>query len=193
MPHLDDPRWEGQDSQSLPDRPAHPDPSRRAEFGDPKETPSHGIYGFLDQKHGLVSARSPSTPTVPAARRLDRRVARGREGRRAGPRRRGRREGQGPLKQLDSSSLSAAKKDAKGAPDEEKTLERRDPVRRGRPVDRERLARRGRAVTASATTSAPGNAPRPGRRRSPDARAGCQHVEETAAQVAGAHPRARGL
>lgn len=55
MPHLEDPRWEGQDSQSLPDRPAHPDPSRRAESGDPKETPSHGIYGHLDAKHGLVS------------------------------------------------------------------------------------------------------------------------------------------
>jgi hypothetical protein len=50
MAALNDPRWEGQDSQSLPDRPAHPDPSRRAEFGDPKETPSHGIYGYLENK-----------------------------------------------------------------------------------------------------------------------------------------------
>jgi hypothetical protein len=52
---LNDPRWEGQDSQSLPDRPAHPDPSRRAEFGDPEKTPSHGIFGHLEAKHGLVS------------------------------------------------------------------------------------------------------------------------------------------
>jgi hypothetical protein len=51
---LNDPRWEGQDSQSLPDRAAHPDPSRVAEFGDPAETPSHGIYGFLEHKHNLA-------------------------------------------------------------------------------------------------------------------------------------------
>lgn len=49
-----DPRWEGQDSQSLPDRAAHPDPSRIAEFGDPAETPSHGIHGFLEHKHNLA-------------------------------------------------------------------------------------------------------------------------------------------
>lgn len=52
---LDDPRHAGLDSQSLPDRPAHPDPSRMAEFGDPNQTPSHGIFGHLDAKHGLVA------------------------------------------------------------------------------------------------------------------------------------------
>jgi hypothetical protein len=51
---LNDPRWAGQDSQSLPDRAAHPDPSRVAEFGDPAETPSHGIHGFLEHKHNLA-------------------------------------------------------------------------------------------------------------------------------------------
>jgi hypothetical protein len=50
-----DPRWEGQDSLSLPDRPAHPDPSKRAEFDDPENAPTHGIYGFRDAKHGQVS------------------------------------------------------------------------------------------------------------------------------------------
>lgn len=50
-----DPRWEGLDSQSLPDRPAHPDPTRRAEHGDPETVPSHGIHGHLDAKIGLTS------------------------------------------------------------------------------------------------------------------------------------------
>lgn len=53
--HLNDPRWEGLDSQSLPDRPAHPDPSKRTEFGTAESVPSHGIVGHLDAKHGLVS------------------------------------------------------------------------------------------------------------------------------------------
>jgi hypothetical protein len=54
---LNDARWAGQDSQSLPDRAAHPDPSKVAEFGDPAETPSHGIYGFLEHKHNLADER----------------------------------------------------------------------------------------------------------------------------------------
>lgn len=52
---INDPRWAGQDSQSLPNRAAHPDPSRVAEFGNPEETPSHGIHGHLGAKHGLFS------------------------------------------------------------------------------------------------------------------------------------------
>jgi hypothetical protein len=52
---INDPRWDGQDSQSLPDRPAHPDPSRVAQYGDPATTASHGIVGHLDAKHGLFS------------------------------------------------------------------------------------------------------------------------------------------
>jgi hypothetical protein len=53
--NTNDPRWEGQDSLSLPDRPAHPDPSRRAEFSDPETAPTHGIYGFREAKHGQAS------------------------------------------------------------------------------------------------------------------------------------------
>jgi hypothetical protein len=53
--NVEDPRWEGQDSQSLPDRPAHPDPSKVTEFGSAESVPSHGIVGHLDKKHGIVS------------------------------------------------------------------------------------------------------------------------------------------
>lgn len=53
--NLNDPRWEGLDSQSLPDRPAHPDPSLRTQFGSAEEVPSHGIFGHLDAKIGLTS------------------------------------------------------------------------------------------------------------------------------------------
>lgn len=53
--NLNDPRWENLDSQSLPDRPAHPDPSLRTQFGAAEEVPSHGIYGHLDAKLGLES------------------------------------------------------------------------------------------------------------------------------------------
>jgi hypothetical protein len=52
---VNDPRWEGQDSQSLPDRPAHPDPSKFTEHGTAESVPSHGIVGHLDAKHGLTS------------------------------------------------------------------------------------------------------------------------------------------
>jgi hypothetical protein len=52
---LNDPRWEGQDSQSLPDRPAHPDPSKFTEHGSAESVPSHGIVGHLDAKIGLTS------------------------------------------------------------------------------------------------------------------------------------------
>src|SRR5947207_3101635 len=52
---LNDPRWEGLDSQSLPDRPAHPDPSRMSEVADADKVPSHGIVGHLDAKIGLTS------------------------------------------------------------------------------------------------------------------------------------------
>jgi hypothetical protein len=51
-----DPRWEGQDSLSLPSRPAHPDPSYRFEAtDDPDSQPVHGIHGFVELKHGQVS------------------------------------------------------------------------------------------------------------------------------------------
>lgn len=53
--NLNDPRWEGLDSQSLPDRPAHPDPSKFTEHGDEDKVPSHGIVGHLDAKIGLTS------------------------------------------------------------------------------------------------------------------------------------------
>lgn len=49
-----DPRWEGQDSLSLPNRPAHPDPSRVAD-SDPDAQAVHGIVGFTDKKHGLTA------------------------------------------------------------------------------------------------------------------------------------------
>lgn len=55
---LNDPRWEGQDSVSLPDRPAHPDPSRVAEHTDVEEAPVHGIYGHRDKKHGLADEKA---------------------------------------------------------------------------------------------------------------------------------------
>lgn len=56
-PHdpLNDPRWAHLDSQSLPGRPAHPDPSRVTEHGSADEVPSHGIVGHLDAKIGLTS------------------------------------------------------------------------------------------------------------------------------------------
>jgi hypothetical protein len=51
-----DPRWEGLDSMSLPNRPAHPDPSRRFEAtDDPDNAPIHGIRGFVEAKHGIAS------------------------------------------------------------------------------------------------------------------------------------------
>lgn len=50
----EDPRWDGQDSLSLPDRPAHPDPSRVAESS-VDEAPLHGIHGFVEAKHGIRS------------------------------------------------------------------------------------------------------------------------------------------
>lgn len=51
---LEDPRWEGLDSLSLPDRPAHPDPSRVAEE-DVDAAAVHGIVGYSEAKHGLRS------------------------------------------------------------------------------------------------------------------------------------------
>lgn len=120
MPQLEDPRWEGQDSQSLPDRPAHPDPSRRAEFGDPKETPSHGIYGYLDNKHGLVSEESIDADRARAAQVTVESL----EAEKTGAQARadtGDERAKARLKQLDTS-LSAARRDARGAPDEEKSL-----------------------------------------------------------------------
>jgi hypothetical protein len=120
MAALNDPRWEAQDSQSLPDRPAHPDPSRRAEFGDPSETPSHGIYGHLESKHGLVSEESLDADRARGAQarvdalqaERDSVAARADAGDDAAKAR---------LKLVDRS-LSDAKSDAKGAPDEEKSL-----------------------------------------------------------------------
>jgi hypothetical protein len=53
--NLNDPRWTSLDSQSLPDRPAHPDPSLRTVHGAAEEVPSHGIFGHLDAKIGLTS------------------------------------------------------------------------------------------------------------------------------------------
>jgi hypothetical protein len=50
---VNDPRWEGQDSLSLPNRPAHPDPSRVAD-SDPDGQAVHGIHGHTDKKHGLI-------------------------------------------------------------------------------------------------------------------------------------------
>jgi hypothetical protein len=50
---VNDPRWEGQDSLSLPNRPAHPDPSRMAD-SDPDGQAVHGIVGHTDKKHGLI-------------------------------------------------------------------------------------------------------------------------------------------
>jgi hypothetical protein len=50
---VNDPRWEGQDSLSLPNRPAHPDPSRVAD-SDPDGQAVHGIVGHTDKKHGLI-------------------------------------------------------------------------------------------------------------------------------------------
>jgi hypothetical protein len=92
MDHLSDPRWEGQDSQSLPDRPAHPDPSKRAEFGDPEKTPSHGIYGHLEAKHGLISDkeldRGPAPGRARSSRRRSPRASRSRRSSRRRPTRR---------------------------------------------------------------------------------------------------------
>lgn len=120
MAALNDPRWEGQDSQSLPDRPAHPDPSRRAEFGDPNETPSHGIFGFLDQKHGLVSEESIDADRARSAQvqvdaleaeksAVQARADTGDSGAKA------------RVSQLDKA-LSSARQDAKDVPDQERTL-----------------------------------------------------------------------
>jgi hypothetical protein len=53
--NVNDPRWANLDSQSLPDRPAHPDPSMRTEHGTAEDVPSHGIHGHLDAKIGLTS------------------------------------------------------------------------------------------------------------------------------------------
>jgi hypothetical protein len=50
---INDPRWEGQDSLSVPNRPAHPDPSRVAE-SDPSGQAVHGIVGFDEAKHNLT-------------------------------------------------------------------------------------------------------------------------------------------
>lgn len=54
---LNDPRWEGQDSVSLPNRPAHPDPSRVAEFTDVETAPVHGVHGHREAKHGLADEK----------------------------------------------------------------------------------------------------------------------------------------
>jgi hypothetical protein len=52
-----DPRWEGLDSVSLPNRPAHPDPSRKYEHTpDPDNAPVHGIVGHVEAKHGYPGA-----------------------------------------------------------------------------------------------------------------------------------------
>jgi hypothetical protein len=118
--HLNDPRWEGQDSQSLPDRPAHPDPSRRAEFGDPKETPSHGIYGFLENKHGLVSEEQLDAEAALGAQSRVEAL----EAERTSVQARadaGDDAAKARLKGVDAA-LKAAKSDAEGAPEEEQTL-----------------------------------------------------------------------
>lgn len=59
-----DPRWEGQDSLSLPNRPAHPDPSLVAQ-DDPDTVAVHGIVGFTEAKHGI-------TPEAEVRRNLQR-------------------------------------------------------------------------------------------------------------------------
>lgn len=120
MAAINDPRWEGQDSQSLPDRPAHPDPSRRAEFGDPNETPSHGIYGFLENKHGLVSEqeldadRARGAQATVDALEAERTAVQARADA-------GDDKAKARLKGVNSA-LTAAKKDADGAPEGERTL-----------------------------------------------------------------------
>jgi hypothetical protein len=120
MAALNDPRWEGQDSQSLPDRPAHPDPSRRAEFGDPKETPSHGIYGYLENKHGLVSEEELDADAARGARvRADAlQSERDAVATRADA---GDDRAKARLKGVDAA-LRDAQSEAKGAPDGEKSL-----------------------------------------------------------------------
>lgn len=64
---LNDPRWEGLDSQSLPDRAAHPDPSKVAEFGDVDKNPIHGVFGFTEHKHGIADEKEVRA-TLKAAR-----------------------------------------------------------------------------------------------------------------------------
>jgi hypothetical protein len=48
--------FEGQDALSLPDRPAHPDPSKGVDdLAGYEKSAMHGIVGHHDKKHGLAS------------------------------------------------------------------------------------------------------------------------------------------
>ncbi len=63
VPYAAEP-FEGQDAQSLPDRPAHPDPSKGVDIGEYAGSDSHGRPDLsLEKKHGL--------PTVAEVRELE--------------------------------------------------------------------------------------------------------------------------